>query len=55
MDTWRDMGHVLKLWMRLIKEHNLGERRSSFSGLETVRVKKVGLWLCNHFCKKCLK
>ena len=52
MDTWRNVGQVLKLWMRLIKEQILRERRSAFSGLETVRVKKVGLWLCNNFCKK---
>ena len=33
---WHDVGQVLKLWMMLIKEHILGEIRSSCFVLETV-------------------
>ena len=36
------MGQVFKLWMRLIKEHILRERRSSFSSLETMGEKGRG-------------
>ena len=31
MDTWRDVGKVLKLWIRLVKIRFWGEN-SSFSG-----------------------